>query len=408
MDSSAVLNQLLGMSSTLSIILNRLSDIEDTLQQVTEEVKANLSFLRDGVEKLHEKADIQANKTTAIATCCETVELIQTLARNQQQQHTSLLTYTHLSNVPYVSSKSCQQLAEDYPSAPSGYYWLGNHDGSLVRTYCIMPSPRLASSCQQLAQDHPQGDSGYYWVRNGMGQPTEVYCDMERHCCNSTGGWMRVAHVDMTNTSQQCPSGLKLWTLGGVRSCGIDENNVRRNTRCNFTTFPSHGIEYSRVCGRIEAYQYGGPWGFNYLSRDYTIDDMRMHGVSITHGRSPRKYIWTLVAAYSESRSNIDACPCTRSDQDYTGIVPPFIGEDYFCDTAISADERYAYAKLYTNDPLWDGQGCGQNSTCCSFNSPPWFCKQLPSPTTDDIELKICGMAPNGHTPFNLVEIYIR
>ena len=37
------------------------------LQQVTEEVKGGLSRLRERVEKLHSKADIQANMTTALA-----------------------------------------------------------------------------------------------------------------------------------------------------------------------------------------------------------------------------------------------------------------------------------------------------------------------------------------------------
>ena len=35
--------------------------------------------------------------------------------------------------------------------------------------------------------------------------------------------------------------------------------------------------------------------------------------------------------------------------------------------------------------------GCGGTSTCCQFNNPPWFCKQLPQPTTDDIELRLCA-----------------
>ena len=32
----------------------------------------------------------------------------------------------------------------------------------------------------------------------------------------------------------------------------------------------------------------------------------------------------------------------------------------------------------YTADPLWDGEGCDETNTCCDFNSPPWFCKDLP------------------------------
>ena len=47
---------------------------------------------------------------------------------------------------------------------------------------------------------------------------------------------------------------------------------------------------------------------------------------------------------------------------------------------------------FYPVDPLWDGAGCGSTSTCCSFNNPPWFCKQLPQPTTDDIELRLCAL----------------
>ena len=44
----------------------------------------------------------------------------------------------------------------------------------------------------------------------------------------------------------------------------------------------------------------------------------------------------------------------------------------------------------YDADPLWDGAGCGGQSTCCSFNNPPWFYKPLPQPTTDDIEMRVC------------------
>ena len=28
-------------------------------------------------------------------------------------------------------------------------------------------------------------------------------------------------------------------------------------------------------------------------------------------------------------------------------------------------------------DPVWDGMGCSSTSTCCTFNSPPWFTKNL-------------------------------
>jgi hypothetical protein len=81
--------------------------------------------------------------------------------------------------------------------------------------------------------------------------------------------------------------------------------------------------------------------------------------------------------------------------------VPAYVGNDYFCDTALT---RYTRNGLYTDDPLWDGKGCGTTSTCCSFNNPPWFAKDLPSPTADNIEMRVWY----GNTPIETVEIYIQ
>ncbi len=92
----------------------------------------------------------------------------------------------------------------------------------------------------------------------------------------------------------------------------------------------------------------------------------------------------------------------------YTGVVPPFIGQDYFCETG--SRQAFSFNIFYSDDPLWDGQGCGGTSTCCEFNNPPWFCKQLPQPTTDDIELRLCGdeVISNEDMPIEIAEIYIR
>ena len=63
----------------------------------------------------------------------------------------------------------------------------------------------------------------------------------------------------------------------------------------------------------------------------------------------------------------------------------------------------------FTSDPLWDGAGCISGS-CCTFNSPPWFYKNLPSPTTDDIELRVCKDHHNGAEDalFEIMELYIQ
>ena len=46
-----------------------------------------------------------------------------------------------------------------------------------------------------------------------------VYCYMEE-LCNSTGGWMRVAYLNMTDSNEICPDGFKLCSENGVRACG--------------------------------------------------------------------------------------------------------------------------------------------------------------------------------------------
>ena len=178
---------------------------------------------------------------------------------------------------------------------------------------------------------------------------------------------------------------------------------------CVSTTFPVHGVEYSRVCGKIIGYQSSTPDAFeNYFTHRQTrIDGQYVDGVSLTYGRSPRKHIWTFAAALDEVRSSHFVCPCTRPDLTYTGRVPPFIGQDYFCETG--SRNRYQYI-FYSEDPLWDGQGCGAQSTCCSFNNPPWFCKELPQSTRDDIELRLCANYPtsNEDIPLEVVEIYVQ
>ena len=89
--------------------------------------------------------------------------------------------------------------------------------------------------------------------------------------------------------------------------------------------------------------------------------------------------------------------------------IPSFVGQNYFCETGIASYHLTGY--FYPNgDPLWDGQGCGSTSSCCTFNSPPWFNVQLSSPTTDGIEVRICGDEGIGteDTPIQLMELYVK
>ena len=214
---------------------------------------------------------------------------------------------------------------------------------------------------------------------------------------------MRVAHLNMTDPTHHCPTGFR-YIDSPKRTCG------RPGSGCYSITYPVDRISYSRVCGRIKAYQYGSMNAFSPYNnnRAITIDSTYVDGVSLTHGQNPRKHIWTFVNAIDETHSGGEGCPCSKSDLPFTGAVPSFVGKDYFCDTG----SRYQFRdrQFYSEDPLWDGEGCGGSSTCCQFNNPPWFCNQLPQPTTDDIELRLCGdqSISNEDSAIEQVELYVQ
>ena len=258
--------------------------------------------------------------------------------------------------------------------------------GQLGRTQAIP-----ASSCSEILAATASSPSDYYWLRAGDGSSIRGYCDMTRTCGGVTGGWMQVANIDMTDSSHTCPQGLNAITHYPKRVCGIKVTGQD----CSSATFSVLGIEYSNVCGKVIGYQYGTPDGFNVGTN--TIDGTYVEGMSLTHGNSPRNHIWTFGAATNEIQ---DECPCFDGA---TVSVPSFVGNDYFCDTAGSSNG------FQSGNPLWDGRGCGPTSSCCSFNNPPWFSKQLPSPTTDDIEMRLCvNNHRNEDINIEIVELYVQ
>ena len=212
---------------------------------------------------------------------------------------------------------------------------------------------------------------------------------------------MRVAKLDMTNSSHQCPGQLVQRNYSNVRTCARGPDTAG----CSSVQFPTFHINYTTVCGKVIGYQFGLPEGF--LGTD--IDQYYLEGVSLTHG-SPREHIWSFVAARDEVVQYRDhSCPCVRSDtvNRMNAHISAFVRDDYFCDTGSRNAAQYVF---YGNDPLWDGAGCGPLSTCCSFNNPPWFHKQLPQPTSDDIELRVCKdfVASDEDILVTVVELYVR
>ena len=209
-----------------------------------------------------------------------------------------------------------------------------------------------------------------------------------RPCSCGDASWTRVAYLNMSDSQQTCPSN---WTLNTspVRGCG--RSSTGRQT-CDSVVY-SVNRNYSSVCGKIIAYHKGGSFGFHSVWGNISIpiEESYVSGVSITHGPpEARQHSWTFVGAINDQDINKMAqCPCSNNAT-WTYEVPSFIGNDYFCDTG-NHGPGYSFTAFYLNNPLWDGEGCGSTSSCCEFNSPPWFCKSLPQPTTDDLEIRLCN-----------------
>ncbi len=166
------------------------------------------------------------------------------------------------------------------------------------------------------------------------------------------GKWYRVA--DFNASSNPCPLGWLPFSASGIAHCGLFSFGIS----CGSATFSTAGVEYNRVCGRITGRAIGEPDAFTNTE---TLD-----GVQVTHS-DPPVHIWSLAAA-----SDPPSClSCTDP--------PAFVGGNYFCDYTTSSDSR----------ALWTGEDC--ETSCCGYNTPPFSVRDLPSSTTDDIDVHICS-----------------
>lgn len=228
------------------------------------------------------------------------------------------------------------------------------------------------------------------------------------YSCDGTTGWRRVAYLNMSDPSQQCPS---VWqeVTNPHRVCRRTSISTGEIPSCDGVTYTTGSEQYNRVCGRIIGYQLGIPYAFNPYRGGSSIDSVYVVGVSVTHG-SPRQHIWTFAGGFDEQDTS-RSCPCVTGSTNGNRI-PSFVGQNYFCETGIT-QWNSRFAVFYPDgDPLWDGNGCGPTSYCCTFNSPPWFNVQLSSHTIDNIEVRLCGQNSGNiqfdDTPIQLLELYVK
>ena len=248
-----------------------------------------------------------------------------------------------------------------------------------------------AASCKEIYQHDHTARSGYYWINTNK-QPQRIYCEMNTtRCGNITGGWMRVAHIDMNTSQQTCPSPLKTIT-SPKRMC------VQQQTAagCSSVRYPTLGLPYTQVCGQAVGYMYGSAEGLQAYYTNKTIDSPYVDGLSITYG-SPRHHLWTYAASINRL--------CLCQSRSLASQPPSFVEDDYYCD---GLNQPWGY-KWYPEYRLWDGVGCPTNNTCCDSPNVPWFHRTLNTTITDDIEVRMCRdqESDNEDVGVELMELYI-
>ena len=276
---------------------------------------------------------------------------------------------------------------------------------------CVATPPFVPRSCLEVQQNMPGSSSGIYSIAIGDNTTINVYCNMET-LCGSEGGWTRLAFLNMTDTTENCPSTLSLYEVDGVRACGRISSSVGS---CSSVQYPSYGINYTQICGRAKGYQFNSPDAVDPIFG--ASDDINFHyvdGLSLTRG-NPRQHVWTYMAGIKEDSSfsggeGLYTCPCQTGSQQ-ANTIPSFIGNDYYCESGNPVGLPLASHTLYTADPLWDGEQCnGLESACCTSTTLPWFHKVLDSPTNDYIEARVCAdqSTVDEDVPIEQLEVYVK
>ena len=176
--------------------------------------------------------------------------------------------------------------------------------------------------------------------------------------------------------------------------------------------YSTNMLSYTQVCGRINGYQFDSTNAFwSSVIENIGLDSWYVDGVSLTHGPlGSRTHVWTFANAwYVTTTSRFESgCPCMLSNySEWPYTVPSFVGNNYFC--ATGSRDSPGKTVLY-NNPLWDGVGCTGSNMCCQFNQPPWFCRTLPTATSDDLEVRICAdqWTSNENTYISNIELYVK
>ena len=208
------------------------------------------------------------------------------------------------------------------------------------------------------------------------------------HPCGGSG-WKLAVYHDFRDPDTPCPPGLQQTTYSErPYTC----ERPPAGPPCSIVFFSERAnLEYSKVCGRIKAYQFGTAFGPS------------LSLIRVNSG------LWTFTAGLTQSQVDFSLtsqrCPC---DGGY-----PLSNEYYFCESLIEEDNpgtKYDN-HFFHNEVLWDEAGCSSSGDCCSRFDSPYFIRHLPkhllSIMNIPIEVQICNFGTNNFA-IELIELYVK
>ena len=207
------------------------------------------------------------------------------------------------------------------------------------------------------------------------------------HPCGGSG-WKLAVYRDFRDPDTPCPPEWQQ-TMYSERpyTCG----RPAAGALCSIVFFSeTANLEYSKVCGRIKAYQFGTALG------------PQLSYIRVNPGP-----LWTFTVGATQSQAEpsltSQRCPCDGG---------PDIGEHYFCESLIEEDNpgtKYDN-HFFHNEVLWDEAGCSSSGDCCSRFDSPYFIRQLPNIMNTPIQVEICGIPFINNKIFaiELIEMYVK
>ena len=205
------------------------------------------------------------------------------------------------------------------------------------------------------------------------------------HPCGGSG-WKLAVYRDFRDPDTPCPPP---WQQTMYSERPYTCRRPATGTPCSIVFFSeTANLEYSKVCGRIKAYQFGTALG------------PQLSYIRVNPGP-----LWTFTVGATQSQADpslfSDRCPCDGGD--------PFPNEHYFCESLIEEDNpgtKYDN-HFFHNEVLWDEAGCSSSGDCCSRFDSPYFIRQLPNIMNTPIQVETCGPRFNSFA-IELIEMYVK